>query len=856
MPTPSVPGTSIPVPTTPPTTTPGTSVPRPSTPPAPTTVPSVPSTTTIVPPVPAPPETVPPVLGGEVDPGDSTTSASTPPRRIELGTAGPSRAVSAPSTDPLSLIERDGGLSVKLTDGHQLWLFADTAVVINGVMTYFSNRGSGAISVGGDPYTITEPSVPYGWIRHPATPLISGGTISCPAGYNDAYWPSSAVAVPQPGGGDWVYVFYQALCGRGDDQGSYYNVSMGVARYDYYPSRPPSLEHPIQAVVVNPSIFGTMPGHSGPGAGYGTTSMLTRGMLYTYGCAYSPVWQSCRVARVDPLLASNPAGYRYWNGADWVASASGAVDLDMPNSLIGIKGSVSYIASVGLYAFADNDFPGPQIAVRWARDPEGPWTAPAFVNIPDCTGPDCWAAEVHGSLSSGANLAISYYATGQRPGMRVVQVPMRIGPVGAFDSVASWAPNQVVIAGWAADPDTTGPIDVHVYVDGAFRSVTRADRTRPGVPPNVGFSVAIDGLWTGPHAVCFYGINVGLGSSNDQIGCATFTVVAPFAPATAVNGDGRLEVFASDAFGGLVHAWQLTPGGVWSAWQSTGRAARATPVVARNGDGRLEIFVVDNAGVLVHQWQLTGQGWSTWQSMGVPAAGTPAVGTNVDGRLELFVTRSDGRLLHAWQVPLAGWSGFVDSGVSASASPEMSASADGRLEVFVTSGDGGLLHSWQTARNGSFSAWRYTGTFARGMVDAERSPDGRLELFATTPQNQVVHSWQVVTNGAWSDWAPMGLTSAGAPVAGKNADNRLEVFATDPSGVLGHAWQIPGSRTGWSWWDPMGLAVAQRPAIAVNRDARMALFAITGGGHLVQANQTPGVGLGWSPWRTVTPGLK
>ncbi len=39
----------------------------------------------------------------------------------------------------------------------------------------------------------------------------------------------------------------------------------------------------------------------------------------------------------------------------------------------------------------------------------------------------------------------------------------------------------VRLKGWALDADTSAPIDVHVYVDGGWGGLTRADRSRPDV---------------------------------------------------------------------------------------------------------------------------------------------------------------------------------------------------------------------------------------------------------------------------------------------------------------------------------------------------------------------------------------
>ena len=67
-------------------------------------------------------------------------------------------------------------------------------------------------------------------------------------------------------------------------------------------------------------------------------------------------------------------------------------------------------------------------------------------------------------------------------GCRSVQVlpPHATRPVGSFDTLAS-VNGAINLAGWALDPDTTDPIDVHVYVDGVLAGGTPANRSRTDV---------------------------------------------------------------------------------------------------------------------------------------------------------------------------------------------------------------------------------------------------------------------------------------------------------------------------------------------------------------------------------------
>lgn len=100
---------------------------------------------------------------------------------------------------------------------------------------------------------------------------------------------------------------------------------------------------------------------------------------------------------------------------------------------------------------------------------------------------------------------------------------LRCEPFGAVDLVEG-VPGGVRVAGWAMDPDTTAPIDLHVYAGGTMLGAFRADRSRPDVD-NVfhrGDRFGYDNrLAVGPgiHRICVYGINVAQGGGNHQIGC-------------------------------------------------------------------------------------------------------------------------------------------------------------------------------------------------------------------------------------------------------------------------------------------------------------------------------------------------
>jgi hypothetical protein len=139
-------------------------------------------------------------------------------------------------------------------------------------------------------------------------------------------------------------------------------------------------------------------------------------------------------------------------------------------------------------------------------------------------------------------------------GCRSVTVPSG-SPFGSID-VAAGGFGSVQVGGWAIDPDTALPIDVHVYVDGQI-AVTTASGARPdvgavfpGYGSAHGFGTAVPASG-GAHQVCAYGINVGLGG-NALLGCRL--VVVP-----GGSPIGSLDVAYGQAGSVQVGGWALDP---------------------------------------------------------------------------------------------------------------------------------------------------------------------------------------------------------------------------------------------------------------------------------------------------------
>lgn len=123
-------------------------------------------------------------------------------------------------------------------------------------------------------------------------------------------------------------------------------------------------------------------------------------------------------------------------------------------------------------------------------------------------------------------------------------------PFGNLESIdVDPATGTATVKGWAIDPNTSAPIGMHVYVDGAFRAAATADLDRPDVGAAFpgrgsahGFLIPLGAFGDGDHQVCVYGLNTLAGTANALVGCRTVAVsrrpfgnlelVAPESPVT------------------------------------------------------------------------------------------------------------------------------------------------------------------------------------------------------------------------------------------------------------------------------------------------------------------------------------
>jgi hypothetical protein len=230
-------------------------------------------------------------------------------------------------------------------------------------------------------------------------------------------------------------------------------------------------------------------------------------------------------------------------------------------------------------------------------------------------------------------------------------------PFGSVDGVVPGPDGHVRVAGWAVDPDVSGPVEVHVYVDGRGWAIAPANVERsdvaaafPGYGSAHGFDVSLAGIAGGDHVVCVYAINVGAGG-NTALGCPTLHQGgSPFGSVDAVvpgpDGQVRVAGWAVDPdVSGPVEVHVYVDGRGWAIASAAGQ--RADVGAAFAGYGSAHGFDVSFAGVAggdhvvcvyainVGAGTTTTLGCPTLHQGGSPVGSVDAVVPGPDGQLRV-----------------------------------------------------------------------------------------------------------------------------------------------------------------------------------------------------------------------------
>ncbi len=240
-------------------------------------------------------------------------------------------------------------------------------------------------------------------------------------------------------------------------------------------------------------------------------------------------------------------GYTAWTNLPGaihdVATSDYATDVSSPGVTrihsAQLQAGVQYQVSVAFDLPLSPSGGEPRVSVQWAPSY---WAASlpqqAFCTLwrPLMGDAECIFPRATAKLSRAYNNNESFIFDGYRwwefssttptsptPPTEPSPIPTR-NPFGVLDN-AELAANQsnVRVRGWALDPDTTGSIAVHTYIDGVYAGATTANSYRPdvgtaypGFGNNHGFEAQY-AIGVGTHQVCAYAINVDSGSTNPQL---------------------------------------------------------------------------------------------------------------------------------------------------------------------------------------------------------------------------------------------------------------------------------------------------------------------------------------------------
>ncbi|HEY0119823.1 MAG TPA: hypothetical protein VGC04_13690 [Cellulomonas sp.] len=129
-------------------------------------------------------------------------------------------------------------------------------------------------------------------------------------------------------------------------------------------------------------------------------------------------------------------------------------------------------------------------------------------------------------------------------------------PIGSVDTISGNA-TSITVAGWALDPDTTDPANIHVYIDNQLVGTPAAGSARTdigrifGKGDNHGFYLVYP-VAEGSHQVCVYVMDTLGRGPNPLLACRTVAVLNHTAT-------GSVDTVSADATSITVAGWALDP---------------------------------------------------------------------------------------------------------------------------------------------------------------------------------------------------------------------------------------------------------------------------------------------------------
>lgn len=280
-------------------------------------------------------------------------------------------------------------------------------------------------------------------------------------------------------------------------------------------------------------------------------------------------------------------------------------------------------------------------------------------------------------------------------------------------------------------------------------------------------------------------------------------------------------------------------------WTTLNLLSAHDPAVVVTSDPNLEMFATDAAGGL-QQNTLIGNlliftGWQD-RSDGLVLGSRPVPLLLSGGFLVVFARGSAGQLwVRSIHPTLGAWISLAGNPTSAPAAVSWGGT---RIDVFVRGADREL---WRRSRNGgAWGDWETLGGTLATPPAAASTTTNRLDVVALDDEGALVHRrWN---GSAWSNWLNLGGTAQEDPVIVKTGGDRVDVFVRGTDDQL---WHIARNGVNWDDWEPLGGVLASAPTVQIHAGT-LHVHARDADGSLVTRSWTAGT---WSVWQTLGDGI-
>jgi len=231
-------------------------------------------------------------------------------------------------------------------------------------------------------------------------------------------------------------------------------------------------------------------------------------------------------------------------------------------------------------------------------------------------------------------------------------------------------------------------------------------------------------------------------------------------PASVSRNTDRIDMFARDANGFLVHKWWDATT-LWSGWVVRGPCLQGAPTVSSWVSTRMDIFAKGcnpTGPNLVHTWYDSGYWYSetVQEHSDYRIATRPTAVSWSYGRIDLFARAEDGSMLHKWHNEWSGWSDWVVHGGCISNDPVVASWAPNRLDVFVINCNGTAWHNWYDGTNWWWEPLPGGDNLAlSNFLGANSWVSGRIDILARDPYGTPLHK-SYDTSSGWSRWSSLG----------------------------------------------------------------------------------------------------